>query len=60
MKQFLDTFREVELVKRSMLDAYEGLIDDLAEYDANISAVLSMQKEIAAKRDTYDSAMARL
>jgi hypothetical protein len=49
----------MEQVKRSMVDAFEGLIENLAEYEKTINEALSMQKEITAKHDAYDTAVVR-
>mmetsp|Transcript_6532 Transcript_6532/g.11374 ORF Transcript_6532/g.11374 Transcript_6532/m.11374 type:complete len:747 (-) Transcript_6532:2257-4497(-) len=60
LRQFANTLVEIETVKRSMIEAYEFLVENLEEFDSNINDTVAIQKSIAVKREVYDTAMAKL
>lgn len=43
-----------------MAESYESLVESLVEFDTNIADALTIQKEVASKREAYDAAISRL
>lgn len=47
----------MEQVKRSMVDAFQGLVENFVEYEKQITEAESMQKDITIKHEGYDTAV---